>query len=269
MKLNDLHSFDLPEVLWISTSPNLQRFDRSLLQVLSRPARVRCWTYCQTPDEPCSLEAAVAMLREYLQARDRPVHLLGHGIGGIVALLYARQYPVRSLVLLSVSASPAMNWHSQYYALRNLLPCCRDRLLAHFGSMLFDNRGPAFATALAGALARDLDNSLTLHSLAGYETIPAGGVESPLMACRGALDPIIDAEECLDWEPWLKPSDRFWSCPQGKHFFHHDYPETVGRAITEFWQTLSTKPLVALPADEVARATERNGRDLNGRRECI
>ena len=229
------------DALWLSVSPSLQRFDRPLVGRLARYATVCHWAYQQSPDEPSRTEAVIEELHAYLQTRDRPVHLLGHSTGGILGLLYARQYPerVRSLALLSVGANPAINWHAHYYALRQLLPCSRTMLLSHLGGIFFNAQNREFAAALTESLERDLDTGFGLHSLSQYRTLPAGGVQMPLLICRGEWDPVIDAEEAEDWQPWLKPGDRFWSCPNSKHFFHYEHPTAVASAIEAFWQDLS------------------------------
>ena len=46
-------SFD---VLWLSASPALQRFDKPLLQYLSGYMRIAQWEYQQTKDEASSID---------------------------------------------------------------------------------------------------------------------------------------------------------------------------------------------------------------------
>ena len=167
----------------------------------------------------------------------RPIHLLGHGVSGIVGLLYARKYPqqVASLTLLSVGSQPAMNWQAHYYALRQLLPCRREMILAHVARLLFGESPIRFAKALATLLARDLDSNLTLHSLAHHSKIASGGVAVPLLVCNGAADSVMNQQPTA-WEALMKPGDRLWNCPEGNHFFHFHHPEATARKIINYWQ---------------------------------
>lgn len=96
-----------PEVVGICTSQSLRRFDLQLLRSLSRQYEIAQWEYCQNPDEAIDLDIAIATLHEYLQTCKGSVHLVGHGIAGLVGWLYAKKYPeqVRSLTLLSVGVN--------------------------------------------------------------------------------------------------------------------------------------------------------------------
>ena len=49
--------------------------------------------------------------------------------------------------------------------------------------------------------------------------------------CQGKLDVILDPNTQLRWNSYLKDSDRFWQCPDGRHFFHYDYPQLVADEI--------------------------------------
>jgi pimeloyl-ACP methyl ester carboxylesterase len=101
----------------ISTSPSLQCFHRRILGVLDQEFPLKYWEYSQTPDEPGSLEVALSLLHEFVQTSDRPLHIIGHGLGGVLALNYARCYPdqVASVVLLSVAAQPAITWQTYFW----------------------------------------------------------------------------------------------------------------------------------------------------------
>ena len=237
------------DALWLSISPHLKGFDQRLLVQLAGSATVRRWEYFQSADEPCCLETVVESLHDYLTVRAAegnaaPIHLLGHGVSGIVGLLYTRRYPqqVASLTLLSVGPQPAVNWQAHYYALRRLLPCRREMILAQMARLLFGESPARYARALAQLLARDLDGNLTLHSLAHHSEVALGGVEVPLLVCNGAAD-IITRRQSASWQDYAKPGDRLWRCPNGNHFFHFHHPAATARAIVSHWKPeLSSQP---------------------------
>ncbi len=244
-----------PNVLWLSVSPYLKGFDQRLLSQLAKRATVRRWDYCQTADEPCCTETVVAALHEYLTERaaleksweegtHHKVHLLGHGVSGVIGLLYARRYPeyVASLTLLSVGSLPAVNWQAHYYVLRQHLPCSRESLLAQMTRLLFGEQPRRFSKALSVLLAKDLDNSLTLHSLAHHTHIAPERLAIPLLVCNGEADAIIQSQQELAHAN-DGGSFRLWQCPEGNHFFHFHHPEAVAREITRYWHQLRNAPV--------------------------
>jgi len=250
-----------PDVLWLSVSPFLKCFDQRLMSQLAARSTVRRWEYCQTVDESCSADAVVEALHEYLsdgEARtgenrtaeinganinglDKRVHLIGHGVSGVIGLLYARRYPqhVASLTLLSVNSMPAVNWQAHYYALRRLLPCSREIILGQMTRLLFGPQAPRFTTALAHLLSKDLDNNLTLHSLAHQTFIPAGGVDVPLLVCNGEIDDMVSSQQQSNWTSLLKSGDRLWHCPKGRHYFHFYQYKAVANIVLNYWAQLT------------------------------
>ena len=251
-----------PNLLWLSVSPYLKCFDRRLLSQLVKVGPVRQWEYSQTIDEPCCVDSVVAALHHYVSDRAAleqragnsyyKVHLLGHGVSGAVALLYARRYPERvaSLTLLSVNVRPAINWQAHYYALRRLLPCSRAIILAQLSRNLFGNQPARFYKALAQLLEKDLDSNLTFHSLAHHTEIPSEGTEVPLLVCNGAQDSIICSQKQTLWRDVMKPGDRLWQCPEGNHFFHFHHAEATASAITEHISNVSNSVQPQLASDE-------------------
>ena len=238
-----------PDGLWLCVNPHLKSFDQSLCHQLNLQADVQTWTYEQSADEPCCIETALALLHQHTQQYSQPIHLLGHGLSGALGLLYARMYPryIKSLTLLSVGANPAVGWHAHYYALRKFLPCSREMILMQMASMLFGPQGVVKAASLASLLEKVLDTELAPHSLANHSGFCPGGIESPLLVCHGDYDAIVDPNAHCQWQQWLKPGDRLWNCPQGRHFFHHDHPKCCSQVILDFWQQISSSP-APLPA---------------------
>jgi pimeloyl-ACP methyl ester carboxylesterase len=234
----------LYEALWVNTSASLQRFDQPLLRHLAAHVDIAHWAYRQTPDEPSSLDIPVQLLHEYLQEQNRPLHLVGHGTGGLVALLVARQFPeyVRSLTLLSVGTQPSLDWIAHYYFHLKFLGCRREQMFYQLITDLFGRQNPAGYHYLGHLLQRALATSPSPHSMIQTVTVPKGGVSVPLLVCGGHDDVVVDPHEIEGWRGWLKASDRIYHCPHGRHFFHSTHPQLVGPQILAFWQHLSISP---------------------------
>ncbi|MEM8637926.1 MAG: alpha/beta hydrolase [Cyanobacteria bacterium P01_G01_bin.54] len=234
------------DALWLNLSPRLKRFNLRLLQQLQTHPSVAtsligCWDYHQTLDEPCCFEAALTLLHEAIRSGDRPLHLLGHGSSAGLALRYAQRYPqwVRSLTLLSVGSEPTQSWHDHYYALRQLLPCSRSMILAQMVRSLFGQQGPSLTKTFIKILATDLDSALAPHSLAHYTHFEVEHVEPPILVAIGAQDTLLAPINAPSLS-WLKPSDRLYHCPEGRHFFHYDYPCRMAQVISDFWVALES-----------------------------
>lgn len=241
------------EALWLSVSPHLARFDQRLLLGLSRTYRVAWWEYSQSPDQPCCFDTAIVLLHDFLKAKDRPLHLIGHGLSGVVAWIYASQYPerVKSLTLLSVGENPVITWHAHYYALRQLLPCGRGMLLAQMVRLLFGPQTPCMTSALVERLQLELDTSLTLQSLAHQTQWSVSSIKPPMLICNGAADVITGNSIASEMPHWLKAGDRCWVCPEGRHFFHYEYPQRVAEQIQDHWDSVRLRAPTAVNAQLV------------------
>ncbi|NJK30095.1 MAG: alpha/beta hydrolase, partial [Acaryochloris sp. SU_5_25] len=225
--------------LWVTTSSYLQRFDQPLLQRLRQHTTLAQWQYQQSEDEPCALEVAVDLLHDYVQGCDHPIHLLGHGTGGLVSLLYARQCPqrVRSLTLLGVGAWAMVDWIAHYYFHLQLLPCSRRQVLTQLIPDLFGAQNPTVTCYLTRLLEKDLAVSPSPHSLFQQGNLMPRSVPVPLLVCGSANDPVVDSRALEEWQPWLKGGDRMWQSADGPHFFHCFDPQPVAEQILDFWRT--------------------------------
>jgi pimeloyl-ACP methyl ester carboxylesterase len=245
---------DCPTALWVSVSPALSRFNRPLLNTLARRTPIAEWQYLQNIDEPTCLETALVLLHDYLKHQDHPIHLLGHSISGLVALLYARRYPerVRSLTLLSVGTYPAIDWQAHYYTQLQLLPCSRETLLHHMVCALFGTQPRPLAHQFIKILEQDLKTSLSPHSLYKRISIAPVQLDLPLLICGSQDDAIIDRSLLDGWrsqfsEPGMTGRrQEIWTSPSGRHFFHYFNPEKTQRQIWQFWQSIqASSPVLA------------------------
>jgi pimeloyl-ACP methyl ester carboxylesterase len=230
--------FQSPDVVWLNTNPSLQCFSQPLLSHLSHQMIITSWDYSQTQDEASPLSFAVLLLHDYLQSCTQPVHLIGHSTGGLLGLLYARQYPekVKSLTLLAVGVDAAVDWQVNYYAHRPF--SSRQQILRAMAYNLFGYHEECMNKRLTRLLRQDLNSSLSPHSLFQKLSLPPSPVSVPLMVCGSLDDIIVETEALCGWQPYLKEGDRLWKCPEGKHFFHFFQPQLVAEQVLHFWNSL-------------------------------
>ena len=239
------------ESIWINTNPSFQRFESPLIRYLSKGTTIARWEYYQNQDEPCSLDIALVLLHDYLKSLAQPINLIGHSTGGLLGLFYARKYPhkVKSLTLLGVGVHPAVDWQAHYYALRQLLPCSQEIVLAQMVQKIFGYQSKYNTQGLIDILKQDLDTSPSPHSLHQRYSIAPEGVSVPLMVCGSRNDSIVDINALNGWQNYLKPEDTLWECPQGYHFFHYFYPQEVGRQVLKFWDVCTPNSISSFSYD--------------------
>jgi pimeloyl-ACP methyl ester carboxylesterase len=241
--MSDLVGINSIDALWLTVTPRLSCFDQPLLKSLSAQQTIANWQYQYGLDEGGCLENAVEMLSLYLRDREPPIHLIGHGMGGVLALLFAQRYPskVRSLALMGVAERPAVTWHAYYYVQRQIVPCSPLQILVRLTQNLLGDVLPYPIGHLVAALKKDLEQGLSPHSIWNLGAIAQGGVAMPLLICSATEDPIVHLSAVVDWNKWLKPEDELFWVPGKMHFFHYFYPERLSNRIQKFWQESSSQ----------------------------
>jgi pimeloyl-ACP methyl ester carboxylesterase len=238
------------DALWLSASPSLQCFDHPLQLLLTKHFEMAYWQYFQGIDEGSSIFKAVELLEEYFEdnpsasaQKQKPLHLIGHGISGVIGLLYTRLHPerVKSLTLLAVGVQPTITWHSHYHVQRHLLPCSRSQVLVQMVRSLFGPSPPCEISELVSALDRDLEESPCIQSLFNAFHLPRCGVPVPLMVCGSRTDSVVDPVILHEWLTYFKPKDLLFECPEGRHFFHYFYPQFVSEKIISFWRSVDSE----------------------------
>lgn len=234
------------DVVWLNTSPSLHCFAQPLLAHLSHQVTIAQWNYQQNQDEGCSFDNAIFQLHQYLESLEQPVHLIGHSTAGLLGLLYARRYPtnVKSLILLAVGNDAAVDWQAHYYAHRPFIN--RQKILTAMVYNLFGYQNQQSLQGLMSLLEKDLECSLSPHSLFQKLSVPPSNVPVPLMIYGSQDDIVVEFDALQGWQPWLKAGDCLFACAEGRHFFHFFQAPQVGEQIFNFWNALySTRiPLI-------------------------
>jgi pimeloyl-ACP methyl ester carboxylesterase len=217
-----------------------------MLRHLGSEFPLKYWEYSQTPDEPASLEIALELLHDFMQTSNQPVHLIGHGLGGTLALSYTRRYPsqVASLVLLSVAIQPIITWQTYYYYQLLTTFAHRHQVLQKVASEISGITCRQYVQNLASRLDRDLLEAPVHTSLLQQNfLLPQGSIAQPLLVCGAVDDPVLSGSSFDDWSYHLKPGDRIFHQSQGGHFFHHHYTDQVGMKIQNFWRQFTPQML--------------------------
>ncbi|MBF2063099.1 MAG: alpha/beta hydrolase [Calothrix sp. C42_A2020_038] len=225
-------------VLWVSTCQSLKRFDLPLLYYFAQYVDVNVWEFQQNLDEASYLQAPVELLYDYLKFHDTPVHLIGHGINGVVGLMLAREYPqyVRSLTLIAVDFEPGNTWHAYYYRRRQLFDASFEEVLFYTVLSLFGSQLPYTLHQLANFLYTALEETPSTHSILNIMQLPPGGADVPLMICGSRNDVVVPEPKLREWLTCYKQGDSFLEYSSGNHFFHYFYAQEIGREILNFWE---------------------------------
>ncbi len=234
------------QFLWIGTNPSLQCFHRRILGVLDQEFPLKYWAYSQTPDEPGSLEVALGLLHDFVETSEQPVNLIGHGLGGTLALSYARRHPgrVASVVLISVAIQSSITWQTYYYQQLATIHCRRSTILQLVASRISKISCPRYVQHLADRLDRDLLEAPSETSLWQQDApLAQGSIPQPLLVCGAVDDPVLSGHTFSDWSHHLKPGDQIWHQPEGGHFFHHQHADQVGMKVRDFWRQLTPNML--------------------------
>jgi pimeloyl-ACP methyl ester carboxylesterase len=241
--MSELTGINSIDALWLTVTPSLSCFDQPLLQQLSKTKVIANWQYRYGLDEGGCLDNAIEMLNLYLTDREDPIHLIGHGMGGTLALLFSQRYPdkVRSLTIMGVAEQPAVTWHAYYYVQRQTFSCSPQQILVRLVRNLLGDTLPHPIGHLGAALRKDLEQGLSPHSVLKIGAIPQGGVAMPLLICSATEDPIVHLSAVVDWNKWLKPQDELFWVSGKMHFFHYFYPERLSNQIQKFWQESSSQ----------------------------
>ncbi len=239
-----------PVAVWLTPNPILNGFHAPLLKNLSQQGNpIAHWEYLQDQDESASLTQALSSLQDYFATLSQPVHLMGHGIGGWLGLLYARQCPeqIKSLTLLSVGTNPALDWQAYYYTLYKHLRCPRNLILEQMVYNLFGEQNSTMTHYLVELLRRDLASSPSPHSLYQQWEDSPGGIDVPLLVCGSEDDLVVPPTAIKDWKRYMNSSqDDIWLTPRGYHFYHYFAPHEVASTIGQFWQ--KTERQLPIPA---------------------
>ena len=234
-----VHHMAQDKVLWIDLQPTLYCLNKRVAQLLSRAFVVQRWSFQHDLDESCSVSTVHDLLRQTLESSSEPFHLVGHGISGTVACLFAEKYPdlVKSLTLMSVDTLSANHWSSHYLEMRSQLPSSRQALLSHLSSLLFSSTNSRAVEVFPCLLAKCLDSEFIQGSIINQQQISnLNTPPMPSLVLNGEYDFVVDNNSHDRWSETLKSGDRYVCLKKGRHFFQFDQSQMVADLITSFIQ---------------------------------
>ena len=209
-------------ILWIDLQPSLYCLFKRTAQTLGQNFKVKRWAFEHDLDESCDVEVVHRLLRQTIENCSTPVHLIGHGISGTIAYLYAQKYPknISSVAVLSVDTHSTNQWTSHYQSIRSKLPCSRFHILSHLSRILVERQTEQVGHILTRLLAKCLDNDFVYGSIFKSQTITnLNKAEVPILVINGEKDFVVDEQSHDRWRHYLKPGDCYQKVANGRHFF--------------------------------------------------
>ena len=219
------------QILWIDLQPSLYCLFKRTAQTLGQHFKVKRWSFEHDLDESCDVDSVHSHLRQTIENSSSPVHLVGHGISGTIAHLYAQKYPknISSISLLSVDVQSTNQWTSHYQRMRSQLQCSRFHILNHLSRLLIEIQEDHVQDIITKLLVKCLDNDFVNGSIVEKPNIEnLGRINAPILVVNGKKDFVVDKNSRQRWEQQLKPGDCYKEIKNGRHFFpFHDWSETA------------------------------------------
>jgi medium-chain acyl-[acyl-carrier-protein] hydrolase len=177
-----------------------------------------------------------ALVEEYLQALPPELLegvMLGHSLGGYVALALCQRAPRARGLVIAATAPPG--GPSQLTPLAGLPDHQLVRALRGLG---LARQGPGIAGGLSDDVLRLFLPALRadLTAFASFRA-PSTLVRLPTLLCGGRGDPICSERRFADWQHLL-PEAELTFAGRG-HFFVQDDPEPLAHALTGFVSRLA------------------------------
>ena len=210
------------KILWIDLQPSLYCLFKRTAQTLGQHFEVKRWSFEHDLDESCDINIVHSLLKQTIENSSGPIHLIGHGLSGTIAYLYAQKYPrkIASVSLLSVDVQSTNQWTSHYQNMRSQLPCSRFHILSHLSRLLIDTHTNHVQNITTRLLAKCLDNDFVHGSIFQNYTIEnLCKIEAPLLVVNGDKDFVVDGNSSQRWQHHLKPGDCYQLIGGGRHFF--------------------------------------------------
>ena len=238
------------KLLWIDLQPSLYCLFKRTAQSLGQHFEVKRWSFEHDLDESCDVDIVHLLLRKTIANSSNPVHLIGHGISGTIAYLYAQKYPtnISSVSVLSVDTHSMNQWTSHYQNMRIQLPCSRFHILSHLSSLLVDRDSERIRDIVTRLLARCLDNDFVYGSIIKsqrIENIKKANV--PILVINGEKDFVVDEQSSNRWKHYLKPGDCYRKIINGRHFFPVTEWSKTSNMIESFIKMIPDNSQVVIP----------------------
>ena len=210
------------KILWIDLQPSLYCLFKRTAQSLGQQFEVKRWSFEHDLDESCDIEIVHSLLKQTISNSSDRVHLVGHGISGTIAYLYAQKYPenILSASVLSVDTHSINQWTSHYQRMRSQLPCSRYHILSHLSSLMVNNDTEQVRNIVTRLLAKCLDNDFVYGSIIKSQRIEnVNKANVPILVINGEKDFVVDEQSYGRWKHYLKPGDCYRKIANGRHFF--------------------------------------------------
>lgn len=210
------------------------------------------------PQPPAGLEEWLAQVDELVQREGAgaPVDLVGQGLGGGLAAVYAARRPQRvaGLVLISPAGAPSDRRHtalditesvgSARLALSLLSP---GELHRRMSADIYTGDPSAFTSARAAQLRERLAITGSAEALyaqgqvlrrmnAGEFGAEIAGLAVPVLIVHGALDALVRVDHEQAWWAAALPAAATVTIPAHAHMPHETAPDAVAAALLAFWR---------------------------------